>query len=136
MGVGRWRSSREFRWVKQGLLRQTKDRKMAENVATFTDQNFQKDVVEAATPVLVDFWAPWCGPCKMIAPTIEQLATEYSGKVKVGKLNTDEAPQTATNFRISAIPTVLVFKGGQVVDKFVGVVNRQKLVAALDAALA
>lgn len=109
---------------------------MAENVATFTDQNFQKDVVEAATPVLVDFWAPWCGPCKMIAPTIEQLATEYSGKVKVGKLNTDEAPQTATNFRISAIPTVLVFKGGQVVDKFVGVVNRQKLVAALDAALA
>jgi thioredoxin 1 len=108
---------------------------MAGSVATFTDQNFQADVVESQTPVLVDFWAPWCGPCKMIAPTIEQIAGEYEGRVKVGKLNTDDSPQTATSFRISAIPTVLVFKGGQVVDKFVGVVNRQKLVAALDTAL-
>ena len=85
--------------------------------------------------LVIALWAPWCGPCKMIAPTIEQIAGEYEGRVKVGKLNTDDSPQTATSFRISAIPTVLVFKGGQVVDKFVGVVNRQKLVAALDTAL-
>jgi len=100
---------------------------MAGNVLTFTDANFQTEVLSSQQPVLVDFWAPWCGPCKMIAPTIDTVATEYSGKVRVGKLNTDDNPETATSYGISAIPTVLLFKGGQIVDKFVGVVTKDKL---------
>ena len=109
---------------------------MAGNVLVFTDQNFQTDVLQSDQPVLVDFWAPWCGPCKMIAPTIEALATEYSGKVRVGKVNTDENPGMATNYGVSAIPTVMLFKGGQLVDRFVGVVNKAKLTASLDSQLA
>src|SRR5262249_2780535 len=105
---------------------------MAGNVQTFTDATFQSDVLDSAEPVLVDFWAPWCGPCKMIAPTIDAVATEYSGKVKVGKLNTDDNPRTATAYGISAIPTVLLFKGGQIVDKFVGVVQKDKLTNSLN----
>lgn len=105
---------------------------MAVHVLEFTDGNFQSDVLEASEPVLVDFWAPWCGPCKMLTPTIEELAQDYSGKVRVGKLNTDENPQTATSHGISAIPTVLLFKGGQVVDKFVGVTPKDKMAASLD----
>jgi thioredoxin 1 len=109
---------------------------MAGDVAAFTDANFKTDVLESSEPVLVDFWAPWCGPCKMIAPTIEAIAAEYSGKVRVGKLNTDDNPKTATEYGINAIPTVLLFKGGQVVDKFVGVVNKAKLTSSLDTQLA
>lgn len=105
------------------------------NVQTFTDGNFQTEVINSAAPVLVDFWAPWCGPCKMIAPTIDALATEYDGKVRVGKVNTDENPQTASSFNISAIPTVLLFKGGQIVDKFVGVVQKDKLTNSLNSHL-
>lgn len=105
------------------------------NVLAFTDANFQTEVLSSGQPVLVDFWAPWCGPCKMIAPTIDTLATEFTGKVRVGKLNTDDNPQTATQYNVSAIPTVLVFKGGQVVDKFVGVVNKDKLTASLNTQL-
>ncbi|HTI49370.1 MAG TPA: thioredoxin [Planctomycetaceae bacterium] len=105
---------------------------MAGNVQTFTDANFQTDVLESAQPVLVDFWAPWCGPCKLIAPTIDAVATEYSGKVRVGKVNTDDNPQTASSYNISAIPTVLLFKGGQIVDKFVGVVQKDKLANSLN----
>ena len=105
------------------------------NVQTFTDANFQAEVISSAAPVLVDFWAPWCGPCKMIAPTIDAVATEYAGKVRVGKVNTDENPQTASSFNISAIPTVLLFKGGQIVDKFVGVVQKDKLTNSLNAHL-
>jgi thioredoxin 1 len=104
---------------------------MAGNVLTFTDANFQTEVLSSDQPVLVDFWAPWCGPCKMIAPTIDTVATEYTGKVRVGKLNTDDNPQTATSYGISAIPTVLLFKGGQIVDKFVGVVTKDKLANSL-----
>ena len=106
---------------------------MAENVLEFTDGNFQSDVLESSEPVLVDFWAPWCGPCKMIAPTIEELAGEYAGKVRVGKVNTDENPQTATAHQISAIPTVMLFKNGEVVDRFVGMTPKNKFTAALDA---
>jgi len=105
---------------------------MAGNVLTFTDANFQTEVLSSQQPVLVDFWAPWCGPCKMIAPTIDTVATEYSGKVRVGKLNTDDNPETATSYGISAIPTVLLFKGGQIVDKFVGVVTKDKLSNSLN----
>jgi len=108
---------------------------MAGNVLEFTDTNFQTEVLSSDQPVLVDFWAPWCGPCKMIAPTIEALATEYAGKVRVGKVNTDDNPQMATSFNVSAIPTVMLFKNGQLVDKFVGVVNKTKLTASLDSHL-
>jgi thioredoxin 1 len=105
---------------------------MAGNVQTFTDANFQTDVLASAEPVLVDFWAPWCGPCKLIAPTIDAVATEYAGKVRVGKLNTDDNPQTASSYNISAIPTVLLFKGGEIVDKFVGVVQKNTLTNSLN----
>jgi thioredoxin 1 len=106
---------------------------MAGNTLVLTDANFETEVLASDKPVLVDFWAPWCGPCKMIAPTIDAVATDYSGKVRVGKVNTDDNPKTASSYSISAIPTVLVFKGGQVVDRFVGVVNKDKLVTSLNA---
>ena len=106
---------------------------MADQILEFTDDNFQTDVLDAAEPVLVDFWAPWCGPCKMIAPTIEELATQYEGKVRIGKVNTDENPQTATRQQISAIPTVILFNKGEAVEKFVGVTPKEKFAAALDA---
>jgi|SRR5437879_3852343 thioredoxin 1 len=105
---------------------------MAGNVEVLTDANFKSEVLDSDKPVLVDFWAPWCGPCKMIAPTVEAVATDYAGKARVGKVNTDDNPQTATSYGISAIPTLLLFKGGQVVDKFVGVVNKDKLAASLN----
>jgi len=104
---------------------------MAGNVLVLTDANFQSEVLDSQEPVLVDFWAPWCGPCKMLAPTIDALAGEYSGKVRVGKVNTDDNPKTATSYSISAIPTVLLFKGGQIVDRFVGLVNKDKLTSSL-----
>jgi thioredoxin 1 len=106
---------------------------MAGNTLVLTDANFETEVLASDNPVLVDFWAPWCGPCKMIAPTIDAVANDYSGKVRVGKVNTDDNPKTASSYSISAIPTVLVFKGGQVVDRFVGVVNKDKLVTSLNA---
>ncbi len=105
---------------------------MAGNVLELTDANFQTEVLGSAQPVLVDFWAPWCGPCKMIAPTVDAVANDFLGKARVGKLNTDDSPHTATAYNISAIPALLVFKGGQVVDRFVGVVNKDKLTASLN----
>ena len=105
---------------------------MGANVLEFNDQNFQSDVLDSEGPVLVDFWAPWCGPCKMLTPTIEALAEEYQGKVRIGKLNTDESPSTATSQNISAIPTVMLFKGGKVVERFIGVTPKEKFAAALD----
>ncbi|PIV57164.1 thioredoxin [Candidatus Desantisbacteria bacterium CG_4_10_14_0_8_um_filter_48_22] len=96
-----------------------------------TDENFKAEVLDAKIPVLVDFWAEWCMPCKMIAPTVEAIAKEYEGKLKVCKLNVDDAPVTATQYSVMSIPTLLLFKNGKVVDKTVGVVPK----AAIDAKL-
>src|SRR5437660_8269087 len=86
-----------------------------------SDATFEKEVLKSAKPVLVDLWAPWCGPCRMLAPVVEELATEYEGRVVVGKLNTDENQETMTKLRVSAIPTLLFVKGGKVVETVVGV---------------
>lgn len=107
---------------------------MGAHVAEFTDGNFQTEVVSSKQPVLVDFWAPWCGPCRMIAPLIEELASEYAGSVKVGKLNIDDSPNAAGQYGVSSIPTLMVFKGGEVVERFVGVQPKNRLQKALDAA--
>ena len=99
-----------------------------------TDANFKNEVLESDQPVLVDFWAPWCAPCHMLAPTIEELARQYAGSVKVGKLNVDENPHTAGTYRISSIPAVLLFNGGEVVESFVGLQPKQRFERALERA--
>lgn len=106
---------------------------MAGNVTEFTDDNFHSDVLNSDQPVLVDFWAPWCGPCRMIAPMIEELAGEYAGTVKIGKLNIDDSPQMAQKFGVNSIPTLMVFKGGEPVETFVGVQPKNRVQHALDA---
>jgi len=100
---------------------------------TLTDENFYDIVVEARPPVLVDFWADWCGPCHMIAPTIEELAREYQGQVIVGKLDVDENPYTTNQYGVRSIPTLILFKNGQVVDRVIGAVPKQILVGKLNA---
>ncbi|HOI42756.1 MAG TPA: thioredoxin [Elusimicrobiales bacterium] len=105
------------------------------NEIQLTDANFEQEVVKSGTPVLVDFWAPWCGPCRMIGPIIEELAGEYAGKVKVCKLNTDENPETASRFQISAIPTILFFKDGKMVKDAVGLQPKEELKKIMDSLL-
>ena len=105
---------------------------MSENTATLTDGNFDDSVIKSTVPVLVDFWAEWCGPCRMIGPTVEELATDYSGKVTIGKLNVDDNPNTATQFGVRSIPTLLLFKGGEVVESVVGLTDKTRLQALLD----
>jgi thioredoxin 1 len=101
----------------------------------FTDANFQQEVLNSDTPVLVDFWAVWCGPCKMIAPYVEEISGEYMGKVKVGKVDVDNNPQTAMTYGIRSIPTLLVFKGGKVVDQIIGAVPKNTIVQKIEAQL-
>ncbi len=105
---------------------------MAENVIELTDENFDEVVHQSDQPVLVDFWAPWCGPCKMITPIIEELAEDYSDKAKLCKLNTDEARDSAMEFGISAIPTIIIFKNGQIEKKWVGLTSKKDMKEALD----
>ena len=101
---------------------------------TFTDTNFEADVLKSAVPVLVDFWAEWCGPCRMLGPTIEEIAKEYAGKVKVGKVNVDDNPGIAAKYGIRSIPTVMLFKAGQVVEQMVGVQPKDALKKRIDEA--
>ncbi|MEO6237587.1 MAG: thioredoxin [Vicinamibacterales bacterium] len=103
----------------------------SEKVQTITDGNFE-ETIGAGKPVLVDFWAEWCGPCRRLAPTVEELAGDYDGKVIVGKLNVDENPNTASKFSIRGIPTLLLFKGGQVVEQVVGLADKDSLKKVID----
>ena len=101
-------------------------------VQEITDSNFQNEVINSKVPVLVDFWAEWCQPCRMLTPTIDALAVEYQGKAKVGKVDTDSNREISVKFGIQAIPTVLLFKDGQVAKKFVGLTSKDQFKAALD----
>jgi thioredoxin 1 len=105
-------------------------------IAEVNDTNFESEVLQSAEPVLVDFWAPWCGPCRQIAPLVEQLAGENAGSAKVLKLNVDDAPNAAQSYGVSSIPTLMVFKNGEVVDRFVGLQPKARLQDAIDAAKA
>jgi thioredoxin 1 len=103
-------------------------------VTEFSDDTFQEDVLSSGQPVLVDFWAPWCGPCRMIAPLVEELAAENQGSFKVGKINIDDNPAAAQHYGVSSIPTLMIFKDGAVVERFVGVQPKARLQQAIDAA--
>jgi len=104
------------------------------NVTEFTDASFKGDVLQSEVPVLVDFWAPWCRPCRMIAPVVEELSNENQGTFKIGKVNIDDNPDVAMNYNVSSIPTLMIFKGGEVVERFVGVQPKSRLQQAIDAA--
>jgi len=105
---------------------------VSEHVQTFTDADFDHAVLQSDKPVLVDFWAEWCGPCRMVAPAVEGLAADYNGRVAVGKLNIDENPNTPMKYGVRSIPTLLLFKGGEVVEATVGVAGKEQLAALLD----
>ena len=105
------------------------------NTLTLTDAQFDQDVINSDVPVLVDFWAEWCGPCRMMSPTIDAVADDYAGRVKVGKLNVDENGQTAMRYNIRGIPTLLLFKGGKIVEQKVGAVGKTDVAKMLDAQL-
>jgi thioredoxin 1 len=101
-------------------------------LTTITDDNFQDEVLNSDLPVLIDFWAIWCGPCKMVAPIVEELATEYDGKAKIGKLDVDSNQQTSIKYGVRSIPTLLIFKGGELVETIIGAVPKAKIVEKLE----
>lgn len=107
----------------------------SENVQTFTDDNFEKEVLQSDIPVLVDFWATWCAPCKAIAPLIDTVASEYEGRVKVGKVNVDDNPATPGKYGVRGIPTVILIKDGKVIDQVVGAIPKAQLDALIKKAL-
>ncbi len=108
---------------------------MAGSVVEFSQANFDQEVLKAQTPVLVDLWAAWCGPCRMIGPVVEELSDQYAGKVKMGKLNVDDHPQVAAQYGIMNIPTLLLFKDGKEVDRIVGVVPKEELARRVESVL-
>lgn len=108
---------------------------MSDKISAVTDESFEADVINADGVFLIDFWAPWCGPCRMIAPSVEALAAEYAGKAKVGKLNTDENEDVSAKYGIRSIPTLLVFKNGEVVNQLVGALPKEKIAEQLNRAL-
>ncbi len=106
------------------------------NTVEFTDGNFEEEVLKSEHPVLVDFWAEWCGPCRMIGPVVEEMAGEYAGKAKIGKVNVDNNPEVSVKYGIRSIPALLIFKNGEVVDQIIGAVPKTHLTKQLDAQLA
>ena len=105
---------------------------MAGNVKDISDSLFAAEVLSSELPVIVDFWAPWCGPCKSIAPVLEELSTEFAGRIKIVKINVDENPKTPTSYNVRGIPNLVFFKGGEVVDQIVGAVPKDLLVTAIN----
>lgn len=103
--------------------------------AVFDDNNFEQEVMQAKEPVLVDFYADWCGPCKMMAPIVNELAEEYAGRMKIGKVNVDESPESAAKFRVMSIPTIVILVNGEVKDTVVGAVPKSELVSKIEAVL-
>jgi len=108
---------------------------MAGSVSEFSQDNFEGEVLQSDKPVLVDLWAAWCGPCRLIGPVIEELSAEYAGKAKIGKLNVDDHPEVAGRYGVMNIPTLLLFKGGKEVDRIVGVVPKEELARRIDSAI-
>ena len=108
---------------------------MSEDLIHVTDSDFEQEILKSEKPALVDFWAPWCGPCQKIAPIIEELAAEYKDKVKVAKLNVDESRKVATDLGVMSIPTIILFKGGKVIDKVIGLVPKDRLKEFVNKAL-
>lgn len=107
----------------------------SESILELSDASFESDVINSDVPVLVDFWAPWCGPCRAVAPIVEEISEAYDGKIKVGKINVDENPSTTMKFGIRSIPTLLVFKGGEAVEQIIGAVPKGEIEKAVDKAL-
>ena len=103
-----------------------------DHVKELSDRDFETEVLQSAEPVLVDFWAPWCGPCRLVAPLVEELAKENAGTLKVTKINIDDSPDTAAAYGISSIPTLMIFKGGEIAERFVGVQPKKRLQEAID----